>query len=213
MVVCLSTCWWAKLWPSASDYCMLALNQWPLRRWYYWAYTYSFTALNHCVKDSSQNRAFLLLTGSVNKETGQDICLLRKLQIRCKSRHKKYKIKQFEISIVIMSCLLSLESRVTFHTRKSRGALWRENHVVKSDSVKWIHTVLQWQPTLISAFVFTIQYLLCRATKPTITPKTLLCHNNPVENGWFINTLMTRKQFIFQILKYYMGAVQGNVLQ
>lgn len=133
MVVCLSTCWWAMLWPSASDYCMLALNQWPLRRWYYWAYTYSFTALNHCVKDSSQIRAFLLLTGSVNKETGRDICLLRELQIRCISRHKKYKIKQFEISIVIMSCLLSLVSRVTFHTRKSRWSLWRENQVVKSN--------------------------------------------------------------------------------
>lgn len=204
MVVCLSTCWWAMLWPSASDYCMLALNQWPLRRWYYWAYTYSFTALNHCVKDSSQIRAFLLLlTGSVNKETGRDICLLRELQIRCISRHKKYKIKQFEISIVIMSCLLSLVSRVTFHTRKSRWSLWRENQVVKSNCQCEMN---------IHAFVFTIQYLLCRATKPTITPKTLLCHNNPAENGWFIN-IMTRKQFIFHILKYYMGAVQGNVLQ
>lgn len=57
---------------------------------------------------------------------GPDVCSLRTLQIRRVSRYEKYTIKPFEISIVIMSCLLSLESRVTFHTRKSRGSLRRE---------------------------------------------------------------------------------------
>lgn len=56
----------------------------------------------------------------------------RTLQIRRRGRYEKCTIKPFEISIVIMSCLLSLESRVTFHTEESRGSLRREkNQIVK----------------------------------------------------------------------------------
>lgn len=50
----------------------------------------------------------------------------RTLQISRRGRYEKCTIKPFEISIVIMSCLLSLESGVTFHTGESRGSLRRE---------------------------------------------------------------------------------------
>lgn len=127
MVVCLSTCCWAELSPSASDF-MLALNQWPLERCYYWTYTYSFSALNHS-ESSSWSRSFPHLAERGDQEIaaiGLDVCSLWKLPIRRISRYEKYTIKAFEISIIIMSCLLSLVARVSFHTRKSRGSLWRE---------------------------------------------------------------------------------------
>lgn len=44
-IVCLSTCGFAELWPSASG-SALALNQWPLGGWHDRSYTYSFEALN-----------------------------------------------------------------------------------------------------------------------------------------------------------------------
>lgn len=127
MVVCLSTCCWAELSPSASDF-MLALNQWPLERCYCRTYTYSFSALNHS-EGSSRSRSFPHLAERGDRAIGAiglDVCSLWKLQIRRISRYEKHTIKAFEISIVIMSCLLSLVSRVSFHTRKSRGSLWGE---------------------------------------------------------------------------------------
>ena len=75
----------------------------------------------------------------VNKEieaTGPDVCSLWRLQIRSERRYGKYTVKQFEISIIITSCLLSLVSRVTFHTGESRGSLWREG----IGSSSWAHS-------------------------------------------------------------------------
>lgn len=143
MPVWLGTCCRAELWLSASDYCMLAFNQWPLQRWYYWTYTYSFSALNQCVKAPRRAEALQPHWERLNKEIeaiGPDVCLLGKLQIRHISRYEKYTIKQFEISIVITSYLLSLPSRVTLHTRKSRGSLRRERIGLSSVSDSEMNT-------------------------------------------------------------------------
>lgn len=119
---------------------MLASNQWPLQIWYYCSYRYSFSALNHCV--SSRHRAehfFISLGESEQRDRRSSPRLLLTLEASDKAHRqiRKYTIKQFEITIVIMSYLLSLISRVTFHTRKSRGSLKRGKISVCQATVKF----------------------------------------------------------------------------
>lgn len=92
MVVCLGTCCYAELWPSASDYCMLASNQWPLQIWYHWTYTYSFRALNHCVNTPHRAEHFISLGESEQRDRGSRPRLLLTLEASDKAHRQIWEI-------------------------------------------------------------------------------------------------------------------------
>lgn len=125
----------------------LATDQQPLERQCCCTYTYSSSALNH--SESPWRSGASPRAGGV----GLTRCIRpqmfalpppppRTLQISRGGRYEKCTIKPFEISIVIMSCLLSLESRVTFHTGESRGSLRREE---KSDCQANMRGIFFWR--------------------------------------------------------------------
>lgn len=93
----------------------------------------------HCIKPLDGNFHHCSVRESRRRSEGRTLMFAHfgGLEIRYIGRYEEYKAKQFEISILIMSCLFSLESRVTFHSKKSRRPLWKQrNQSVKCSAAR-----------------------------------------------------------------------------
>lgn len=173
MVVCLGTCCRAELWPSASDYCMLALNQWPLQRWCYWTYTYSFSALNHCEKAPF----FISLGETEQRDRGNRPRCLLTVEASDKAHEKIWEIYNKAVwdkhRNNVLPSLPCIQSHLSY--QEVQGVpMEGENHQFFKDNWQWSEFALFYSDShrTFFAFVETILYSSCKGTATAAVSNT-----------------------------------------